>query len=120
MSDIGADFASRVARIQSAHAKGHGFEATGALGRSHYTRRSLRARRGISLALLRPLLLVLVLGTFAKASLLYHLGSEDYTARVANLSAGQGLDRLGGWVMQADPVTTALARQISLFGRLDG
>lgn len=118
MSDSFADFNSRIARIEDAHAKGHGFEASGALGRSFYTRSDLRYRRRHRLPVLRPILLALVLGTLAKGFLLHHLGSEDYNARVASLMAAQGFDRLGGWLMQADPATTALAHQIALFGRL--
>ena len=114
------EFNTRIARIQKARAKGHGFEAEGALGRSFYTRSDPRYRRKLRIPVLRPLFLGIVFGTVVKALLLYQLGTTDYDTRVAGLMAGQGVDRIGGWLMQADPVTSALARQIALFGRMDG
>ncbi|TGD44102.1 hypothetical protein EEB11_05185 [Pseudotabrizicola sediminis] len=123
MSDPGiAEFKTRIARIHKAHATGYGFEAEGALGRSFYTRSHPRYRRRVRMhvPVLRPLLIAVFVGTLMKAAFLYQLGSVAYADRVADLMAGQGVDRIGGWLMQADPVTTAIARQISLFGRLDG
>ena len=115
-----AEFYTRIARIEKARAKGHGFEAEGALGRSFYTRFDPRFRRKFRIPVLRPLVLVLVFGTLIKALFLHQLGATAYDVRVAGLMAGEPLDRIGGWLMQADPVTSALARQISLFGRMDG
>ncbi|MDO9639727.1 MAG: hypothetical protein Q7J44_14395 [Pseudotabrizicola sp.] len=120
MSDSIAEFNTRIARIHKAHAKGHGFEAEGALGRSFYTRSHPRYRRKIRVPVLRPLFIAVFVGTLMKAAFLYQLGSVAYSDRVADLLAGQGVERLGGWLMQADPVTTTIARQIALFGRLDG
>ncbi|MCU0901202.1 MAG: hypothetical protein MUC82_12025 [Cypionkella sp.] len=115
-----AEFNTRIARIQKARDKGQGFEAAGTLGRSFYTRNDPRYRRRPSVPVLRPLVLALVFGTVLKAIFLFQLGTEAYEARVAGLRAGDGVDKVGGWLMQADPVTVALARQIALFGRLDG
>ncbi|WP_103332876.1 hypothetical protein [Pseudotabrizicola formosa] len=123
MTDPGiAEFKTRIARIHKAHANGHGFEAEGTLGRSFYTRSHprYRRRRRLQVPVLRPLLIAVCVGTLMKAGLLYQLGSVAYGERVADLMAGQAVDRLGGWVMQADPVTVAVARQIALFARLDG
>ncbi|MDR7123638.1 hypothetical protein [Pseudotabrizicola sp. 4114] len=114
------EFNTRIARIQNARAKGHGFEAEGTLGRSFYTRSDPRYRRRWRVPVLRPLVFALVFGTLLKALLLNQLGAAAYEARVAGLLAGQGIDRIGGWLMQADPVTLAVARQIALFGRVEG
>ncbi|MDO8883064.1 MAG: hypothetical protein U0934_05505 [Pseudotabrizicola sp.] len=114
-----AEFNMRIARIENGRAKGRGFEAEGTLGRSFYTRSDPRYRRKFRLPVLRPVFLALVFGTALKAMFLFQLGAPAYDARVAGLLSGQGVDRVGGWLMQADPVTTALARQISLFARLD-
>lgn len=115
-----AEFNTRIARIQMARAKGQGFEAEGTLGRSFYTRSDPRYRRRWRVPVLRPLFLILFFGTLLKALLLYQLGSSAYEARVTGLMAGQGIDRIGGWLMQADPVTSSVARRIALFGRLSG
>ncbi|MFN4154759.1 MAG: hypothetical protein ACK4HF_08900 [Paracoccaceae bacterium] len=115
-----AEFNTRIARIQNAHAKGYGFEAEGALGRSFYTRSDPRYRRKLRVPVFRPLFLAIVFGTTVKALFLYQLGAVEYDSRVARLMDGQVTDRIGGWLMQADPVTVAVARKIALFGRLDG
>lgn len=109
------DFNARVARIEKARAKGYGFEAVGTLGRSFYSRRSRGFR--IQLSLLRPVLALLIAGTVVKAMFLHQLGAEAYNDRVAQMMAGEGFDRLGGWLMQADPVTTKLSHNISAFIR---
>jgi len=113
-----AEFNTRIARIQKARAVGKGFEAEGTLGRSFYTKGDPRYRRRLSFPVLRPLIAALVLGTALKALFLFQLGTEAYGSRVAGLMAGEGIDRIGGWLMQADPVTTMVARQIALFGRI--
>lgn len=45
-----------------------------------------------------------------------NLGAETYEARVAALSAGSQVERVGGWVMQADPLTVWVSQQAKLFG----
>ncbi|NUB46135.1 hypothetical protein GEU84_017210 [Fertoebacter nigrum] len=102
------DFYGRVARIEQAHSAGMGFEAEGALGRSHY-RRPDRSRRGF----VKPLLLVLLCGFGMKATIHYKVGAASYDARVTALKAGEGFDLLGAALMQADPVTVFLSAQIA-------
>ena len=115
-----AEFNSRIARIQQARGHGRGFEAEGTLGRSFYTQGDPRYRRKRRMPVLRPLILTLILGTALKALFLHQLGIEAYEARVAVMVQGDGFDRIGGWLMQADPVTVAAARQIAAFERLGG
>lgn len=102
-----AEFNSRVARITKARAKGYAFEAEGTLGLSSYT--IYRRRKDRKASFIRPLSIVLMSGTLLKALFLVHLGAQAYDDRVARLMDGQGFDRVGGWLMQADPVTTAFA-----------
>ena len=102
------DFYSRVARFERARSKGYGFDAQGTLGRSHFARQP-RKRRGI----LGPLLLVAVCGIGLKGAILHSVGYESYTMRVERLQAGEGFDRMGGWLMQADPVTLYVADKIA-------
>ncbi|WP_435259866.1 hypothetical protein ACSBLW_08940 [Thioclava sp. FR2] len=111
MSDPSIDeFYSRIAKIEKAREKGFGFEAKGTLGRSFYTRKSRRFR--LRMPLMRPAFALLVTATVVKAVFLQQLGSEAYHDRVAKLQAGAGIDRLGGVLMSADPVTTALANNL--------
>lgn len=103
------DFYARVARLEKAHSKGMGFEAPGAIGRSHY-----RVRRRRSIPLLRPVLAMVIAVTLLKATILFHTGPEAYTARVDVMKAGAGFDRLGGILMTADPVSIWLADQLRI------
>ncbi len=103
-----ADFYSRVARFERARSNGYGFDAPGTLGRSHFVRKS-RHRR----ALLGPLFLVLVAAIGLKGAILQSVGYESYTLRVERLMAGEGFDRMGGWLMQADPATVFIAEKIA-------
>lgn len=107
------DFYGRVARIQKARAKGYGFEATGTLGRSYYYRPTAKRRSFIG-----PVLF-LVLCTFLLKGAIYHsVGASSYQDRVTALMAGDGIERVGGWLMQpeaatifvADAITAALAK----------
>ena len=106
-----AEFNSRIARIEKARSKGYGFEASGTLGRSFYTRHARRMRMDIPL--LRPVMALLICGTILKALFLTHLGTQAYEDRVARLMEGQGFDRIGGFLMTADPVTEQVASRIS-------
>lgn len=105
------EFYDRIDRITRARSRGEGFEASGTLGRSFYA--SHRRRGGFRIPLLRQGIALLVSVTVIKAVFLHMIGTEDYQQRVARLTAGEGIDRLGGFLMQADPVTTALAGQLS-------
>lgn len=118
MSDPGfSEFYSRIDKIEKARAKGFGFEAAGTLGRSFYTRRGRRFH--FRIPLLRQMLALLICGTVIKALFLQHLGIQPYQTRVDKLMAAEsGIDRLGGWLMQADPVTMALAQRIGWLLRI--
>lgn len=94
------DFYSRIARVQAAHSRGYGFEADGTIGRSYYGRPSRR-----SFPVIKALCVVALSVIALKGVIHYHLGDTLYADRVATLQAGQGFDRLGGWLMAADPAT---------------
>jgi hypothetical protein len=102
------DFYKRVARIEYTHARGHGFIAAGALSRAEFA--PARRRRT---PILRPLLMVLAFGFGLKGMIHYQLGTDVYDARVVALLDGQGIDRLGGKLMHADPLTLWISKQIS-------
>lgn len=103
------EFYGRVARIERARAKGYGFEAAGTLGRSYYTRPQTKRR-----SLLVPMIF-LVLCVFLMKGAIYHaVGAQSYNDRVTSLMAVEGIDRIGGWLMQADPVTLFAADKIAL------
>ena len=102
-----SDFYRRVDRIQKARAKGYGFEAPGTLGRSYYYRPRAQ-RRGI----LGPVLLLLAAVFFMKGLMISQIGPADYQGRVDRLRAGQGIEPLGGWVMQIDPVSSFVAEKL--------
>lgn len=104
------DFYARIARVESDHSRGRGFEAQGLLGRSHYTR---KVRRRPSL--LKPLIVVLLSVTTLKAAVYREIGAETYGARVAELTASQGLDRVGGYLMMADPATLWLSERMARY-----
>ncbi|NEY90987.1 hypothetical protein [Tabrizicola oligotrophica] len=102
------DFYSRVASFEKAQAEGYGHEAPGTLGRSiTYGRRKARRRVRVM-----PFVFVALAAIGLKGAILHSVGSAVYDARVAALSAGEGFDRLGGWLMQVDPVTAYVADKI--------
>lgn len=107
------NFYTRVARIQSARALGYGFEAEGTIGRSAYARPQPR-----KLSLVKPLVIMAIAILGLKATIHHHVGDDSYAARVAVLQASDGFDRLGGYLMEADPVTLWLSAQITV--RLGG
>jgi hypothetical protein len=106
-----AEFYTRVARIKRDHSRGYGMEAAGTLGRSYF-RRTARPRRSF----LGPLLMVLVCAFGLKAALHARIGDTLYNERVAEMSTGEGFDRLGASLMVADPVTLALSAQFTKWG----
>ena len=101
------DFYNRVSRIEKSHAKGYGFEASGTLGRSTSASRTQRSWK-----FLKPLMLVVVMALGLKGMIHYFIGAEVYNTRVAALAAGEGFDPVGGWLMQADPVTAWISEQM--------
>ena len=102
------DFYGRVARIQKARAKGQGFEAPGALGRSYYNSPTTRRR-----SVLMPILLLGLCGFGLKGMIHFAVGAQSYEVRVAALRAGTGVEPVAGWVMQPEPVTLFVAEQIT-------
>ncbi len=95
------DFYGRVARIEKDHARGYGFEARGTLGRSAY----LRKRKKSPVRFVMPVLAVIACGIGVKGVIHSQIGGNTYDQRVASLLDGEGFDRLGGYLMQADVVT---------------
>ena len=103
------DFNGRVSRIKKARAKGYGFEAVGTLGRSYYSQRpSTRA----NFSILKPALIVMLSAFGLKGAIHYQIGGSVYSERVADLKSGEGFDRLGGYLMQADPVTMFVSAKL--------
>ncbi len=103
------NFYSQVARYEKAHAKGYGHEAIGTLGRS-VTYGLAKPRRRVRVL---PLVFVAFAAFGLKATILHHVGAGEYQARVERLQAGAGFDRLGGWLMQVDPMTAFVAGKIA-------
>lgn len=101
------DFYGRVARIERARAKGYGFEAPGTLGRSYYTRPAPRRR-----SFLGPVLFLLCCAFLLKGAMYNQVGASLYNDRVAALMGGEGIERVGGWLMQADVVTIFVSDKI--------
>ena len=64
---------------------------------------------------LRPAVLVLVALFVTKAVVHARIGAESYDYRIALLASGDGADRVGAWVLAADPVTLGLARTLRAF-----
>ncbi|MFA9231335.1 MAG: hypothetical protein RIR95_2025 [Pseudomonadota bacterium] len=102
------DFYDRVGRISSAHKRGISFVAAGTLGRGLPMRKSKRRK-----SFLAPLLFVTLALFCLKGSLYYVAGGAAYENRVNAMLTGEGFDRLGGMIMQADPVTLFIAEKIS-------
>ncbi len=103
------EFYKRAAQLERDRARGLGFEAPGTLGRSYYRRRAQRR------SLLWPALLLLAAGFVMKGAILSATGADVYDARVAELRSAPGVvEQIGGWIMQADPVTLWLADKITL------
>ncbi|GHC25934.1 MULTISPECIES: hypothetical protein [Gemmobacter] len=107
--DLG-DFYARVARVEKARAKGYGFEADGTLGRSHYQRPRSRRRR-----VLGPLLIVGLCVLGLKGAMHHQIGDASFQDRVVAMQASQGFERLGGFLMQADPVTLWISAQLDKY-----
>ena len=103
------DFYGRVSRIKKARAKGYGFEAVGTLGRSYYAQHAPSRTR---ISILKPALIVLFGAFGLKGAIHYQIGGSVYSERVADLQSGAGFDRLGGYLMQADPVTMFVSAKL--------
>lgn len=103
------DFYGRVSRIKKARAKGYGFEAEGTLGRSFYSQHAPARQKG---SILKPAIIVLFSAFGLKGAIHYQIGGDVYSERVAELQSGEGFDRLGGYLMQADPVTKFVSAKL--------
>lgn len=99
------EFLGRVERVERMHRRGLGFEAPGTLGRSAYREQTRRT------SLTRPLFVFLAVGLILKAALLIQIGESDYKTKVDRLRAGDSLERIGAYVMQADPMTVWIAQK---------
>ena len=102
------DFYRRVSRIERSHTQGMGFESSGTLGRSYYLR-GQRKRRGF----LMPLVFVVLAGVGLKAVVYQQTGASTYQLRVDRLLGGDGINHVGGWLMQVDPVTEFLSKKLA-------
>ena len=101
------DFYDRVSRFERARAHGWAHQA-GAFPEPRRVRGGRRRR-----SFIMPLLL-LAFAVFAmKGAIFYSVGASAYQDRVTRMQAGEGFDRLGAWMMQADPVTEFMAGQIA-------
>ena len=49
-----------------------------------------------------------------KGAIYHQIGADLYQARVDNLMGGEGFDRLGGVLMQADPATVWVSDKLSV------
>ncbi len=103
------DFYGRVAKINRDHARGYRFESVGTLGRSFYSRSPRRS----PLRFVMPLLTVALCAVGLKAAIHYSIGAEVYQARVDALMASQGFDRIGAYLMVADPATVWLSGKLT-------
>lgn len=102
-----SDFYGRLGRIQKAHKKGYGFEAVGTLGRSYYTKQARRRPSFIG-----PIVVVLLGVIGLKGAIRYSVGSATYDQRVAALQKGDSVERLGAYIMSADPATLFVSARI--------
>ena len=104
------NFYGRIGRIQKIHEAGGGFEADGTLGMSFYNARRRRPRR--RLGILAPLALVAAVIVGVKSAVHATIGQELYDQRVAALATGDAVEKAGAYVLQADPVTRAIADRL--------
>ena len=102
------DFYGRVARIQKLRSKGYGFEAPGTLGRSSYYRPKSRRR-----SIIGPVVFLLLCMVLLKGSIYFAIGAEAYGERVAKLQASAGIEAVGGWMMEAEPVTVLVSQGVA-------
>jgi hypothetical protein len=103
------DFYGRVARIEKDHARGRGFEAVGTLGRSAYLRKPKKS----PFRFVMPVLAVVACGVTVKGFIHQQIGGNIYDQRVASLLEGEGFDRLGGYLMQADVATLWVSEKLN-------
>ncbi|GKY87263.1 hypothetical protein [Sinisalibacter aestuarii] len=62
----------------------------------------------------RGVAIILAMFLVFKGFLLFYLGPGTYASRVGALEEGTVFERMGAWIMQADPVTHWIATQITM------
>jgi hypothetical protein len=108
------DFYMRIGRIEKTHRAGGGFEAAGTLGMSYYNSLKVQRRRG---TWMMPVALVLMTILAIKSAVLANIGEQTYGERIVALKNGDAADRIGAYILQADPLTRYAAGMIKGFGR---
>ena len=103
------DFYGRIDRIEKTHQSGGGFEATGTLGMAYYNSLKQERRHGTWVF---PVVLVLATVLVIKASVLASIGATAYAERIATLQSGGLIDKIGGYVLQADPLTVKVVAML--------
>lgn len=100
-------FVKRLKRVERLNRRGAGFEATGTLGRSYYTKRARKR------SLWGPVIIAAVAFLVLKAIMVQQMGAFDYEARIESLRTGSTIEQVGAFVLQADPATLWLSEQIN-------
>lgn len=100
------DFYQRVGRLERIHAKGHGHDAAGTLGRAAFRREVKVNRRPI----FRVGLFILAFVFGLKGAVHSHMGAEAYQARIDRLSLDG--DYVQALLMTADPLTRYVSHLI--------
>ncbi len=95
------DFYGRISRIEAAKSGGRVVAAT--FGPADAMQHSKPQTR--RLHYIKPIFLAVLLALMVKGAIHYKVGAATYDQRVASLAAGDGLDLVGAWLMQADPAT---------------
>ncbi|WP_093149689.1 hypothetical protein [Aliiruegeria lutimaris] len=104
------DFSGRLRRIEKIQRRGGGFEATGTLGQSYYTKLRLRHQRR---PLLRPAVVFVFVIMLFKGGLLAAIGAEAYTQKLSVLHQGDTVEKIGAFIMAIDPFTATIAKMIA-------
>lgn len=104
------EFAGRLRRIEKTQRRGGGFEATGTLGQSHYSRAARRRNRRSPL---RPLVTFVTVIVIFKGFLLASLGAATYGSKIDALREGTIVEQIGAYVMTMDPFSKSIATLIA-------
>lgn len=114
MDNAGTEFGKRMARINRKHARlEHGYVAV--VGKDGLIITKPK-RAGGNMPV--KLFMGVVIGFFAfKVLLISHLGTAGYDGRVEQLRAGSVIERGGAVLLQADPVSTAIAAKLGGLSR---
>ncbi|MEB8388996.1 hypothetical protein OO012_17340 [Rhodobacteraceae bacterium KMM 6894] len=103
-------FTDRLKKVNRKHARmARGYDSK--VGRDGLI--VFRPKRRKAAMPVRGLILAAVALFGFKALVIVQLGASTYDARVEGLQAGTTLEQIGAFVMQADPVSAALAVQMA-------